>query len=200
MDPETRDYLTAASIRFARQVWPFGFDVADEAPDTLAKLRAEVKARGKMTVWSGASEHTIFGSAEANYHFRAWHDWCHWRYRLPFTAEGERAAAYVQVAHIARVYGDDELAAEMAAWVLAEVIGQAEYQAEHGEFPADQVAFDEEAVSWFRPLAATLVKALQFAGDRDAVLLAKLDPMELEEVDVPPAAHVAEARGLSAQV
>lgn len=122
----------------ARRLFPTGYDVAEEAPATLEQLNAHIAATGRMLVWSGASERTIFDDAETNYAFRAWHDWCHWKGQLPFNEEGERAAYAMQLDHLRTVYGERP---EWEAILHAEVVGQFDYAAEHGHFPEDQRAF-----------------------------------------------------------
>ena len=104
----------------------------DTAPGTFQELAGQ-RVAGRLVVWSGASDLTIYGDARVNHAFRAWHDALHLSLNAPFTLEGETRVAIEQ----ARLIGSD-------AWahvVLAEVVGQAEYLAKHGSFPADQTAF-----------------------------------------------------------
>jgi len=75
-------------------------------PETYEELIALLDAGGRMLVYSGASERTIYGDPEVNYAFRAWHDWCHWRGRYDFSYEGERAACAMQGDHLIARYGD----------------------------------------------------------------------------------------------
>lgn len=59
---------------------PDGFDTTDneEHCNTYRKLEGYHKATGgRIIVWTGASNRTIFGAPEINHAFRAWHDWCH---------------------------------------------------------------------------------------------------------------------------
>lgn len=167
--------LNAAVVTLARRLFPLGFDVLDTSPSTLEDLVASVKETGRFPVWSGASDDTIYADREINYAFRAWHDWCHWRYALPFNAEGEREAAYVQVAHLVRLYGGEDDVIAMAALVLCEVIGQAEAYGSHGKFPDSQRAFTEANAWRWKPLAEALVKHFErtTATDRDAIRKAR---------------------------
>jgi len=109
------------------------YSVADTAPSTYAELRASSVA--PLVVWSGGSEHTIYGDRSVNYAFRAWHDSLHIKLNAEFSLHGEILVAQEQ----ARILGDDT-----AKIILAEVIGQAEYFALHGFFPIDQSAFIQQ--------------------------------------------------------
>lgn len=105
--------------------------VSDNAPDSFAKL-AGSSASG-LVVWAGASDGTIYGDRRVNWAFRAWHDSLHLQLGAPFTLEGEKLVAREQ----ARQIGGDF----HARVILAEIVGQAEHFAKHGEFPADQLRF-----------------------------------------------------------
>lgn len=97
---------------------------------------------GGMLVWAGASEHTIYRDPCVNHAFRAWHDAAHIAGGFGFTLEGERAACEYQIAEALRRY--PRIAPRVLGLIRAEVIGQAEYYATHGEFPIDQEAFIRE--------------------------------------------------------
>ena len=144
----------AACLAIAARLFPLGFDVAETAPETLEAVTASVES-GRLTVYSGGSDATIWDDAEVNYAFRAWHDWTHWRYQRPF--EGETAVARQQVADLARVYGRTPDVENMGALLLCEVIGQAEYFAQHGDFPSDQAAFTFANADRFRADARAIV-------------------------------------------
>ncbi len=141
--------MSALSLRFnvavnhiASQLFPCGFDVSANAPDTFEKLAAHVQETGRMLVWNGASEHTIFGDDETNFAFRAWHDFCHVKGGFPFTPEGEAKAAAMQIEHIRAVYGYTPESDYMARLIDAEVNGQVGYATMHNdEFPSNQAAF-----------------------------------------------------------
>lgn len=141
MKPLDRQFNVAV-LHLAGMLHPTGFNVSDVAPNTLAEVNESI-ASGRLTVWSGASEATIFGDREVNYAFRAWHDWTHWRGQRPFTRDGEVATARDQQQHIRLVYGNGKISKRMQALVWAEVVGQLEYQELWGNFPTDQRAFVE---------------------------------------------------------
>jgi hypothetical protein len=168
------DQLNVAVTTLAARLFPAGYDVGETAPSSLAELNDHIERTGRMLVWNGASDHTIFGgSGEMNWAFRAWHDWAHWRYQLPFNEAGERAAAFVQVAHLVRLYGDDDDVVDMAALVLTEVMGQAQHKNRAGEFPPDQRAFTLANTHRFHPLAQRLVSAFGAIEASDAEAIAR---------------------------
>jgi hypothetical protein len=111
------------------------FEARPIAPAGLADLTA----LPHMIVWDGASDATIYGDARVNHAFRAWHDACHVDGQFPLTLAGERAACEFQIGTLLKRF---PLAP--ARWlhiIRAEIVGQAEHYAVHGEFPADQAAF-----------------------------------------------------------
>jgi len=118
-----------------------GFRVVEVAPQTYDELIRDIEHHGIITVWSDASERTIYGDPEVNFAFRAWHDWCHWRGRHDFSPEGENATAKMQYAHLLTLYGDTPRTRSWQRIVEAEIVGQALHLSEHGAFPWDQYAF-----------------------------------------------------------
>lgn len=106
-------------------------EAKDTAPDTFASLLANKYSR--LVVWAGASEKTIYGDPSVNWAFRAWHDALHIKLNADFTLQGEILVAREQATLI-----DSDA---MASLIMAEVQGQAEYFAKHGEFPVDQQQF-----------------------------------------------------------
>jgi hypothetical protein len=107
------------------------YDVSDIAPSTYEAILSTKTSR--LVVWSGGSDKTIYGAASVNHAFRAWHDSLHIQLGAEFTLDGEIRVAREQ----ARLIGSDKL----GDILIAEVKGQAEYFAKHGEFPVDQVKF-----------------------------------------------------------
>lgn len=133
--------LNVAVLHIASRLFPTGFDVGENAPDTLEALRSYVRSTGRMLVWSGASESTIFGDREVNYAFRAWHDHAHLCGNHPFTPAGEAAVCEEQISDLVASCRCRETE-QMARLVFAEVVGQVAYQSVHnGAFPRNQRAF-----------------------------------------------------------
>lgn len=131
----------------AARLFPCGYDVAEVAPESLEELTAHIAATGRMLVFSGASDSTIYTCRETNYAFRAWHDWCHWKGSHPFTIAGERAVMEMQRDHLRTVYGNHPDLPLWDAILEAEIIAQAERHESTGAFPMDQRTFVEELVA-----------------------------------------------------
>jgi hypothetical protein len=55
-------------------LFPTGYDVSDDAPSTFRGLCKHLDSGGRMTVYRGGSEATIFADNEVNYAFRAFLD------------------------------------------------------------------------------------------------------------------------------
>lgn len=121
------------------EFFPCGFDVTDDGSlcDTFEKLEAYYTETGRIRVWSGGSEETIFGSPETNHAFRAWHDLCHLLLGEPFTPEGESEVAELQKQMVISRGGPS-----LFLRILdIEINGQIRYYEEHGSFPVNQRQF-----------------------------------------------------------
>ena len=146
--------FNVAVMHIASRLFPTGFDVSDDAPQTYEELTELLDAGNRMVVWSGASAKTIYADPEANYAFRAWHDWCHWRGRHRFTPEGEIAVYNMQADHIRQLYG------AVQRWLdilHADTIGQQLHFYHFGSYPDDQRGFVEAYLvdpNFFIPKAA----------------------------------------------
>lgn len=111
------------------------FTVADSAPDTFPDLISTAR----LTVWSGASDSTIYGDPVLNWCARAWHDATHLSLGADFSLEGETRTAEAQIVALYRRFPS---APDVYASIIrAEVIEQASYCYRTGSFPADQVSF-----------------------------------------------------------
>lgn len=138
--------MRALVPEFTRLVFEFAprFDARPIAPATLADLLALDRA-APLPVWEGASDYTIHGDARANHAFRAWHDAAHIATHGRFTLAGERDVCERQKRDILERY---PRAPRLWLDLLdAEINGQADYFAAHGEFPADQVSFVRERLA-----------------------------------------------------
>lgn len=135
--------LNVAILSIAGRLFPTGFDTSlTDAPDTLEKLTNHVKTTGRMLVYAGHSDATIFDCEHVNHAFRAWHDWCHVKGQFEFNAKGEEQAFEMQCNHLRTVYGADH--PDIDEWIAildAEINGQLQHAAVHGDFPQDQMAF-----------------------------------------------------------
>jgi len=105
------------------------FSVSELAPST----ELELFNSPSLVVWSGASDHTIFGDAYVNWAFRALHDSLHLKTGLGFSHAEELELGRIQA---------NQYCGLMADLVYAEVALQAKYNQQTGLFVSDQVAFD----------------------------------------------------------
>jgi len=128
-------------MRMAEIVAP-GFTSGPDAPASLEALTSYVEKHKAIKVSDQHSDQTIYGDSHVNLCARAWHDWTHWRYQTPFTPEGEKATYERQLVDMMKVYGTDATSLRWAQMLYAEVVGQTEYKARHGVFPANQIAFN----------------------------------------------------------
>lgn len=136
--------FNVAVLHMASRYHPCGFDVSDDAPDTYEELKAEATERGRITVWSGASDKTVFDDKEVNYAFRAWHDAIHLSRGEDFSFAGEYACYVAHARDLIEVFGDNERTRRWNDILFADIVGQALYREEHGNFPEDQRTFVEE--------------------------------------------------------
>lgn len=116
--------LAALAVRLA----PVRFNLQSSAPDTHPAMLAALERDGVLTIWNGASTRTIYGGAEGNYAFRAWHDSLHARHFRTFGIADEYAIADIQAAQ----------AGKLGKWLYADVAGQIAYYEAYGAFPDDQ--------------------------------------------------------------
>jgi hypothetical protein len=135
--------LNAAVIAIAKQLFPAGFEVSEDAPDTYEKLKAHLHAGKRLVVYGGGSEHTIYGDPAVNYAFRAWHDWTHWTGQHDLTFQGEKAACAAQHRFLIELFGNAAQIDRWAKLISAEIVGQATYFQWHKRFPVDQRGFVE---------------------------------------------------------
>lgn len=131
--------FNVAVLHMARKVCPSGYGVSTEhAPQSYADLVASIAAEHRIIVDGSHSEHTIFADAEANFAFRAWHDWTHYIERAGFDAQ----VLARQIADLRAVYGDGHRTAKWVSLLTIEIMGQVRYCENHGgRFPIDQMAF-----------------------------------------------------------
>ena len=143
MVPLDRAFNIAVNHMAAR-VCPTGFDVTmDEAaaPNTLDRLLRHIERTGRILVWGGCCDATIFAWGETNAAFRAWHDWTHYILRAPFDLPGERAVCARQQADLALIYPGHPNLPLWHRLLEIEIVGQAVYLTATGSFPADQREF-----------------------------------------------------------
>ena len=142
--------LNTMVIDVVSLLMPNGFDRTDDAKrcDTLDKIKAHYDATGKVLVWTGASDTSVFGSNEINIWFRAWHDYNHIKYMHPFTLDGELAVMRKQIRQ-ARMYNNGVEPNKLTEFemiciekiIQCEIEGQLRYYLDTGRYVEDQYQF-----------------------------------------------------------
>lgn len=125
----------------------FGYEEVDNAPETLQSIReAFLKARKDrqaFPVFAGASDKTVYLSAEGNWAFRFWHDILHVIHASDTTFEDEVKLGYLHVQAVEKEFGKGSLEARIMGW---DTVGQSAYHAMMGNFPEDQAGFVLDAL------------------------------------------------------
>lgn len=130
--------LNGAVIAISRELFPDGFDISWDAPETLQQIRDHLDAGKRMVVYAEGSDESIYGDAQVNYAFRAWHDWCHYITNNDFTVKGELGVYNYQMAMLAARFG------KVGYWsrlLYADVVGQRLYYLLHHRYVDDQRGF-----------------------------------------------------------
>jgi hypothetical protein len=133
--------LNMAILAIAARLFPTGFDVSADAPDTYHKLKSHLDAGNRMVVYGGGSEGTIYGDPEVNHAFRAWHDLCHWSGEYDFSVQGEAAVCKMQAFQLRQMFGSTPQTKRWAEIIRAEVIGQRLFYGLNKRYVTDQTSF-----------------------------------------------------------
>lgn len=165
------DKLNAASVEICTRIFPLGFDVTDNAPNTFEELTVALANHGRMAIWTGDYHDTVFGDTEIWREFRAWHDWCHYRYNLQFNLPDEHAVCHVQAAQLVRLYGRGEDVAQMIATMFCVILDTLE-QPLAGNNPESWWQFGRDNYGRWLPYARRLLER-QGLSDLDAIRLSK---------------------------
>lgn len=147
--------LNWATNVLASQIFPFGYDIRPNAPNTYDECCEEFRLTGKISIWDGDYTNTGFGDTETWRNFRAWHDYVHVRYGFPFTMPGEYGAATFQSFQVYRLLGRDDVAVDAVSQVWAELIGPLEARLQEHTIPCPRVFVRDQKPIW-RPLATKL--------------------------------------------
>lgn len=132
-----------------QSLMPDGFDTTADASlcDTLDKVKRHYRKTGRVLVWTGESDNTIFGTPEDNHAFRAWHDYVHINFDLPFTKQGEHTVMLLQQRHVDTIGGYYFTRHEKDTFVKlleCEIAGQLDEFIRTGDFVKDQRAFAKQ--------------------------------------------------------
>lgn len=129
-----------ACVFIASQIFPLGFDVRHNAPNSMEELNESMNSLNRMAIWSGDYSNSCFGDSETWFQYRAWHDWIHYRFSCPFTLPGEHMALHIQTGQLIRLYGRGDNVADMVALMFAATLGPLEC-AEAGKAVTDAHEF-----------------------------------------------------------
>lgn len=135
--------FNALVLHMVRLHIPQGYDLSSDQTQDFQQMKAAFQRDGRLTVNTGFSDQTIFGSASVNWAFRAWHDSCHLQGDHDFSPEGERKAATLQKQQTIRAVGDNSRLQFFLDLIDIEVNGQVAYFQANGDFPTDQLAFTQ---------------------------------------------------------
>lgn len=119
----------------------YGYDAITDAPTTyegISRARLWSERTGwPFPVWDGGSDRTVFATPEHNYMFRYLHDHDHACNGYTLSVSHERILGHLWAWKVGMESGDSDV----YRIALLDTVGQTEYYAQHGEFPADQRAF-----------------------------------------------------------
>jgi hypothetical protein len=110
-------------------------DTFEEGEAWYKQWRYQFQTTGKMKIWTGKSQNSIYGSSIVNIYARAWHDWCHYTNALDFTLSNELLVAEFQIASLPESWEYERLLIE------ADTKGQSLHYEEWGQFPKNQRDF-----------------------------------------------------------
>lgn len=139
--------FNALMLTIANEVMPQGWDAIEEAPDTLADLKAYYARTGRIAVNATSRFGLTVGEPEAYYAFRAWHDLLHVLHDGSdrFTIPGERAVANLHREELVRRLGDTDKAHFFADLIQVEVDAANNLYVKTGAWPASPREF---AIGW----------------------------------------------------
>lgn len=135
--------FNAAITHMASRLLPKGFKASPKAPSTYEEIKALLDNGKPLIVYSGGSDHTIYADKRVNYAFRAWHDYCHWKGKVPLTMAGEVETFELQCRQLYDMFGFDGQTIRWRNMLHAEVVGQAQYFERYRRFPSNQRMFVE---------------------------------------------------------
>ena len=115
----------------------------DDAPNNWNALQewfledVIFKKKGALPVYKGGSEKTIYGKAETNHKFRAWHDMIHLENNLSFSYDDEMKVAKIHAQQLRDIGAP--------TWVInavyCDVAGQVIYYYHHKQYVDNQKQF-----------------------------------------------------------
>lgn len=138
------DLMSGAAAAVRRAMMEAGtpaFDVRDEAPGTDAEMIRHFRETGRICVWAGASDGTVYGPRRANWGYRAWHDWCHIKSGVCNRQHGPLGCFEPAAEQDVTSYQIAPLGTAFAELVKADTAGQTAYYGLHNEYVPHQGEF-----------------------------------------------------------
>lgn len=138
--------LNDAVHAIVSKLLPQGYNVSNEAPDTLQGITDYYRSTGRLCVSSLASTDTIYGDPATNHAARAWHDYHHIKGKFAFNLLGEVATFKAQAEDLAEYFNPYDTVTEephriARAYLRADIVGQTEFYHVHKRFVVRQRAF-----------------------------------------------------------
>lgn len=177
----------------ARTYCPNGWDVSPDLDvGSLEALQKAVAYNGRMIVWGGASDKTIYGDTETNYAYRAWHDACHLMGGFPFTLDGEQAATRLQIRQLISAYGRTN-ALTWGLLLHCEAVEQTVHFLNYEDFVDDQLRFTQDFLLAVRSHPSLSIRDVElacagegsWAGLRFTIGTLTVTPPPLEAWEIP---------------
>jgi hypothetical protein len=150
MDLSEHFRLTSYAVNYITQLLlPDGYDTTtyEAEVNTLDKVTKLYNEEGRIVVWSGGSDNTIYDCPKTNHNFRAWHDFLHVTMGATFTEAGERNVCNKHIRQTALYLSHKFNKAQFNAVAVtldAEINGQVQYLLQHGQFVDNQREFMEQ--------------------------------------------------------
>lgn len=132
-----------AVLSIANKLVP-SYDISDNAPNTYKDMVKYFKEHGKLCIYNGASDKTIFADSNVNIAFRAWHDYYHLTKELQFTDLGEYIVSNYQATDIMVYCLENNKLDKLNLWLNLldiEINEQVQFFNENNYFIEDQYKF-----------------------------------------------------------
>lgn len=131
--------------------------------EAFNKMKEDYSKTGKIKIWTGSSDNTIFGDETVNVYFRAWHDYTHLMINQDFSFAGETAVAIAQAGQL-----PDDFIFEKEL-IMCEIVGQNLYYRENKEYCTDQRVFTHQYL--INPINAIKIKQSKFIDLRKSKIV-----------------------------
>lgn len=115
----------------------FKWHRSEDAPNIWKELKQYQGRDISVPINSVSDDANIYGSADGNIVFRAWHDAIHLHYNLGFDIGSEMKVAAIHREQMINCGVQDRV----AHLICMDVAGQATYYEQHGDYVSDQLEF-----------------------------------------------------------